>query len=160
MIYILIWKHYHIILFPWELQTYVSGDHCKISRLDSFILWDDVNNFGRAMYLTQSLFPHGKLSRAISLDSHYILIFWKHRQDKCFPNTAITFWSRITMLQANLMGIWWSIVISWYRKTCVLGPILYRGKGKLSTWNVLKPCISFTCVICNAESHERKSTLS
>ena len=27
------------------------------------------------LYLTQNLFPHGKLSRTISLNSHYMLIF-------------------------------------------------------------------------------------
>ena len=64
------------------------------------------------LYLTQNLFPPGKLSRTISLNSHYFVIFQNPRdsfqrwRNKCFLDIPTTSWNRFAMLRADPMGIW------------------------------------------------------
>ena len=63
-------------------------------------------------YLTQNLFPPGKLSRTISLNSHYFIIFKNPRDSLGIATLAklSTYWILFTMLLRNLLAIYLSIV--------------------------------------------------
>ena len=66
------------------------------------------------LYLTQNLFPPGKLSRTISLNSHYFIIFKNPRDSlgiatlakQMFPNRTQYSWILFTMLPRNPLAIY------------------------------------------------------
>ncbi len=84
------------------------------------------------MYPTQNLFPPGKLSRTISLNSHYKLVFRNPHDSlriatlakQMFPKYTKILWMHFAMQPANLRK---------FTKIYVFEPIFYLEKGKLFT---------------------------
>ena len=113
--------------FPDHLNNMVRGHEHSLVVLDN--LMSQCSNdqriadlFTRGLHhrgisvvcLTQNLFPPGKLSCTISLNSHYFVIFQNPRDSlgistlpkKCFPGVRTTLWNCFATPQAGLMGIW------------------------------------------------------
>ncbi len=90
-------------------------------------------------YLTQNLFPPGKLSRTISLNCHYIFVFKNPRDSlgiatlakQMFPRQVIIWWTHFMMLRNILTVTYLLIVTHRLRKIYGYVQMFYLGKDKL-----------------------------
>ena len=102
--------HDHSLIVLDDLMSQCSNDQ----RVADLFTRGSHHHGISVLYLTQNLFPSGKLSRTISLNSHYLVIFRNPRdslmfqlwRNKCFPDVPTTLWNRFVMLRADPTGIW------------------------------------------------------
>ena len=133
------------LLFQWSVRNgffYVSSHHHGTS----------------VFYLTENMFPPGKLPRAINLilNYHHQIVFRNGRD----PLGVLTLARQMYPKQHGFLmkayrdattepyGIYGSIAIPWLRTKCVWELTSYRGRNTSFTSNVFKQHVIVSEIIC------------
>lgn len=130
----------------WTVALNNSISRCSNYQRVSHLFTRDTYHRGiSVLFLGPNVFPPCKLSRTISLNSHYIFSY------SDFLKIPFTGWSRFKMLSANFMVYSYFIVINSNQRTYDL------EKNNSSTWNVLITLrVTYACYFQPVEANERE----